>query len=254
MSNVDTANWLKEIGDTLLIASVPSDLITDPVKTVKRKVTNPIKPVTAEKNNVALLARELAQRAASLAELKQVLESFDGCDLKKTANKTVFGDGNPESKIMVIGEAPGADEDREGLPFVGASGKLLDQMFSSIGLTRANYFITNIIPWRPPGNRDPTIEEREICMPFVERRIELIQPRVIVMIGGVSAKSLLNVTTGVTNLRGKWHPYKTPDAGTEVEAYAIYHPSYLLRSPGQKRVAWKDLLNLKMRLQELKLL
>jgi uracil-DNA glycosylase family 4 len=178
------------------------------------------------------------------------MEDFDGCELKKVANKMVFGDGNPESKIMVIGEAPGADEDREGIPFVGASGKLLDQMLSSIGLTRTNYYITNIIPWRPPGNRDPTPEEREICMPFVERRIELIQPKVIVMVGGVAAKSLLGVATGITGMRGQWHTYKTPVMNTTVDAFAIYHPSYLLRSPGQKRVVWKDLLLLKQKLME----
>jgi uracil-DNA glycosylase len=208
------------------------------------------KTVSSSTVQIASSVREMLKQVNSLAELKQLMENFDGCELKKTANKMVFGDGNPESKIMLIGEAPGADEDKIGLPFVGPSGKLLDQMFSCIGLTRANYYITNIIPWRPPGNRDPTAEEREICLPFVERRIELIQPKVIVMVGGVAAKSLLNIATGITGIRGQWQPYKTPGMTNTIDTFAIYHPSYLLRSPGQKRVVWKDLLILKQKLQE----
>ena len=250
MSNLQIADWLKEIGDELLISSTPTNLILEPVKTLKKskKVI-----LAAPQNNQVANTQALLQQVNSLAELKVKLENFEGCELKKTAHKTVFGDGNPESKIMVIGEAPGADEDREGIPFVGASGKLLDQMFSAIGLTRANYFITNIIPWRPPGNREPTMDERLTCMPFVERMIELIDPQVIIMVGGVSAKSLLGVTTGVTNLRGNWHTYKTAHSEKDYQAYAIYHPSYLLRSPGQKRTAWKDFLHLKQKIKSLNL-
>lgn len=248
MSKQGLVSWLSEIGDDIMTGSLPTDLIKDPIQTLRKKKTDSMPP------NQADSIRELVRGANTLAELQQMLERFDGCELKKTANRTVFGDGNPESKIMLIGEAPGADEDREGLPFVGASGKLLDQMFQHIGLTRANYYITNIIPWRPPGNRNPTQEEIEMCMPFVERRIELIQPKVIVMIGGVSAKSILNVTTGITSIRGHWYGYKTPSMDEKLEAYAVYHPSYLLRSPGQKRVVWHDLLVLKQKLAALGLI
>lgn len=250
MSNFAVVEWLKEIGDDLLTSSKPTQLIEEPVQSMKKK-SKPALVAPAKSSVNGAVIRDLVKGANSLAELRQMLEKFEGCELKKTANKMVFGDGNPESKIMFIGEAPGADEDREGLPFVGASGKLLDQMLACIGLNRSNYYITNIIPWRPPGNRNPTAEEVEMCMPFVERRIELIQPKIIVMVGGVSAKSLLNVVTGITALRGKCHPYQTASMKTPVEAYAIYHPSYLLRSPGQKRVVWKDLLLLKQKLIEL---
>ncbi len=250
MSKIALVKWLKEIGDDVLTASNPSQLIDEPVQTLKKKpVVTGAQP--AQKDVQVSAVRELVQRAQSLADLRQIMENFDGCDLKKVANKMVFGDGNPESKIMLIGEAPGADEDREGLPFVGVSGKLLDQMLACIGLNRSNYYITNIIPWRPPGNRNPTPEEIAMCMPFVERRIELIQPAVIVMIGGVAAKSLMNVATGITGLRGSWHEYKTPGGTASVQSFAIYHPSYLLRSPGQKRVAWHDMLVLKQKLVEL---
>lgn len=250
MSKFSVVHWLKEIGDDIVTGTKPSNLIEEPVQTLKKKPASQ----QIQKSTQTSGVRELVQRAQSLAELRQMLEGFDGCELKKTANKMVFGDGNPESKIMLIGEAPGADEDREGLPFVGASGKLLDQMLACIGLNRTNYYITNIIPWRPPGNRNPTMEEIEMCMPFVERRIELIQPKIIVMVGGVAAKSMMNVVTGITALRGKWHDYKTPTMTDPVQAFAIYHPSYLLRSPGQKRVAWNDLLLLKQKLVELGLL
>lgn len=253
MSKVAIVSWLKEIGDDLLVGSSPSDMIAEPVQNLKRK--KPVTAVkTASKPKTSNSSRELAQKAKSLVELKELMEQFDGCELKKVANKMVFGDGNPESKIMLIGEAPGADEDKAGLPFVGPSGKLLDQIFTSIGLSRDNYYITNIIPWRPPGNRDPTPEEREICMPFVERRIELIQPKVIIMIGGVAAKSLLNVTTGITASRGQWHNYKTENMNETIQAFAIYHPSYLLRSPGQKKIVWKDMLSLKLKLKQMGLI
>jgi uracil-DNA glycosylase len=253
MSSLAIVEWLKEVGDDLLTASCPSHLINQPVQTLKRAKSIPVK-ASETKHSTVNANGELVKGAKSLAELRHLMEKFDACDLKKMANKMVFGDGNPESKIMLIGEAPGADEDREGLPFVGASGKLLDQMLACIGLTRANYYITNIIPWRPPGNRNPTQEEIEMCMPFVERHIELIQPKVIVMIGGVAAKSILNVTTGITGIRGHWHGYKTTSMTDTLQAYAIYHPSYLLRSPGQKRIAWHDLLVLKQKLQELGLI
>lgn len=247
-----TIHWLKEIGDDIPTAIEPTNLIAEPV--LARKKSTPSKPYAAKSKPADTVLLENIEQASSLDELKKVLESFTGCELKKTAKNTVFGDGNPESKIMLIGEAPGAEEDQQGLPFVGASGKLLDQMMKCIGLDRTKYYITNIIPWRPPGNRNPTPDEIRLCLPFVEKRIELIKPSIIVMVGGVSAKSLLNTDVGIMRLRGQWQPYQIPSGKHSCEGLAIYHPSYLLRSPGQKRHAWQDILKLKHKLLELKLL
>lgn len=239
--------WLKEIGDDIPIANEVTNLIENPVQPRKKTMIQKVFHIVSKKETTT---RDLAQQAQSLNELKKIIENFEGCELSKLAKNVVFGDGNPQSKIMLIGEAPGAEEDIQGLPFVGASGKLLDQMLKFIGLDRTKFYITNIIPWRPPGNRNPTSEEIAMCLPFVERRIELIQPKIIVMVGGVSAKSLLNTSTGITRIRGNWHQYQTPNQDKPIEAFAIYHPSYLLRSPGQKRVVWHDLLLLKKKLEE----
>jgi uracil-DNA glycosylase family 4 len=168
--------------------------------------------------------------------------------LKKTAINTVFSDGNPKAKVMVIGEAPGADEDRQGLPFVGLSGKLLDRMFASIGLDRTTIYITNIIPWRPPGNRQPTPSETNLCLPFVERHIELVSPEFLVLVGGTAAKSILQSTEGIMKLRGRWLSYQTSTMQKPIKTLATFHPAYLLRAPGQKRLAWLDLLMLKQAL------
>lgn len=192
-----------------------------------------------------------ASAATTLAELRAALEAFEGCSLKSTAKNTVFADGNPESRLMVIGEAPGGDEDRQGLPFVGVSGKLLDKMLESIGYTRETFYITNVVPWRPPGNRKPTPEEVALCTPFLERHVALIKPEVILMVGGLSAKTLLNRAEGITRLRGKWENVETPGLDTPVPAIATFHPAYLLRSPQQKRLAWRDLLAVKQKLDSL---
>jgi uracil-DNA glycosylase len=194
-------------------------------------------------------ATHLAQAAHSVAELKAVVESYTGCGLKQFASRTVFADGNPEARVMFIGEAPGADEDRQGLPFVGVSGKLLDRMLASIGLNRAtNAYITNVVFWRPPGNRAPTDEEIAACLPFVVRHIELVDPAVLVFVGGLSAKTLLAKAIGITKLRGHWHEYESPGLPRPVPAMALFHPAYLLRSPQQKRLAWRDLLAIKQKL------
>lgn len=193
-------------------------------------------------------ARELARTAATLAELETVVREFNGCPLKATATKTVFGDGNPNAAVMFIGEAPGADEDRQGKPFVGVSGQLLDRMLAFIGLDRGKFWITNILPWRPPGNRNPTAAEITLCLPFVERQIELIRPRVLVFVGGTSAKALTGSTDGIIRTRGRWLEYRQADSMQSIPAIAIYHPAYLLRQPAQKRDAWRDLLMLKARL------
>lgn len=191
----------------------------------------------------------LAQAADSVAALRQALLGFDGCALAKTATNLVLCDGNPEAAVMFVGEAPGAEEDRQGLPFVGASGKLLDRMLASIGLDRTRAFISNTVFWRPPGNRTPTTQEMAICMPFLERLIELVGPRFLVTLGGPAAKSVLAESAGVSKLRGRWFSYSTPRLPRPIPATALYHPAYLLRSPAQKRDTWRDLLALKKRLE-----
>lgn len=195
-------------------------------------------------------ARDAARSAPTLEALKATIEGFDGCALKITATNTVFADGIPGADVMVVGEAPGADEDRQGKPFVGLSGQLLDRMLASIGLSRTDsVYISNILPWRPPGNRQPTPAEIAVCMPFIARHIELAAPKVLVLAGGTSAKALLGRKEGITRLRGTWADWQRPDGAGTIPALATYHPAYLLRSPAQKANAWKDLLALKRRLQ-----
>ena len=196
-------------------------------------------------------ARELAAAARTIDELRAALAAFDGCPLKETATNLVFGDGNPRADLMLIGEAPGADEDRQGKPFVGVSGQLLDRMMAWIGLDRTRFYITNILYWRPPGNRQPTAAEVAACLPFVERHIELVDPKLLMLVGGSSAKTLLGRTEGIMRLRGQWFQYQSPRMARPIPATAIFHPAYLLRSPAQKREAWRDLLALKQRLQSL---
>ena len=187
-----------------------------------------------------MAAREAAKRAASLEELRHMLAAFEGCALRSTATQLVFADGNPQAKVMFVGEAPGRDEDIEGLPFVGRSGKLLDRMMAAIGLDRTSVYIANIIPWRPPGNRTPTPQESQICLPFILRQIELADPDVLVCLGGPAAQALIGVKEGIMRTRGRWFSYHT---GTrEIRVIATLHPAYLLRQPLQKRLAWRDFL------------
>ena len=193
-------------------------------------------------------AWDIASQCASIAELEEAVRAFDGCPLKQTATNTVFADGNPDAKIMFIGEAPGADEDRQGTPFVGVNGQLFDKMAASIGLDRTNIYITNIVFWRPPGNRNPSTGEIAVCLPFVERHIELAGPDILVPLGGPAAKTLLGVRQGITRLRGKWHPYQTSNMAAPIDALPFFHPAYLLRSPAHKRESWLDLLAIKDRL------
>jgi DNA polymerase len=185
-------------------------------------------------------ARAQARAAASLDELRRILAGFDGCELKRHAKQLVFADGNPQARVMFVGEAPGRDEDIEGLPFVGRSGKLLDLMLKAIGLDRTTAYIANVIPWRPPGNRTPTPQETQICLPFIQRQIELVDPEVLVCLGGPSSQTLLGFTDGIMKSRGRWLAYAT---GTrEIRAIATLHPAYLLRQPLHKRLAWRDFL------------
>lgn len=196
----------------------------------------------------AARARELARSASSLEELRGLLDSFDGCNLKFTAKQMVFSDGNPQAPIMFIGEAPGRDEDLEGRPFVGRSGQLLDRMLAAIGLDRDSAYIANVIPWRPPGNRDPSPLETEICRPFIERQIELAAPKVLVTLGNPSAKVILQAKEGIMRIRGSWKVHQTP-SGMEIPAMPTLHPAYLLRNPAHKKLAWRDFLEIKARLK-----
>ena len=193
-------------------------------------------------------AREAARTAPTLEALRQLLETFDGCALKHTATRLVFADGNPQARVMFVGEAPGRDEDIEGLPFVGRSGKLLDRMIAAIGLDRSKVYIANVIPWRPPGNRTPTPQETQICLPFIQRQIELANPDVLVTLGNPSTQALLQTREGIMRTRGKWMDY---DTGTRtIRAIATFHPAYLLRSPAYKRMSWQDLRAIAKALQE----
>ncbi|MBV1887458.1 MAG: uracil-DNA glycosylase [Parvibaculaceae bacterium] len=191
-------------------------------------------------------ARHIAAQCDTLEALKEALDGFTACPLKQTAKNLVFGDGNPQAKLMLIGDVPGRDEDLQGLPFVGNVGDLLDRMLASIGLDRTSTYLTNLLPWRPPGNRTPTAAELAMCQPFIERHIELIAPEYIVFLGGVSAKQLLDVTQSIMRLRGKWATYAVGD--TEVPALPTFHPGYLMRQPSHKRLAWRDLLLLQEKL------
>jgi DNA polymerase len=194
----------------------------------------------------AMAAREAAKSAQSLDDLRAILEKFDGCALKATATRLVFADGNPKARVMFVGEAPGRDEDIEGLPFVGRSGKLLDRMLAAIGLDRTSVYIANIVPWRPPGNRTPTPQESQICLPFTLRQIELVDPDILVCLGGPSAQTLLGIKDGITKTRGRWFTFNS--GNREIRAMPTFHPAFLLRSPLQKRFAWRDLLAIKREL------
>ncbi len=188
----------------------------------------------------------------TLDELKRIMLSFTGCTLKTTAMNTVFGAGIPNSKVMLVGEAPGADEDRIGLPFVGLSGKLLDKMLASIGLSREeNVYISNILPWRPPGNRTPTSAEVALCLPFIRKHIELINPDILVLLGGSAATAILETAGSVSRMRGRWLEYTVAETGKNIDTLVTFHPAFLLRSASQKRTAWKDMLTLKQKLNTL---
>jgi DNA polymerase len=196
-------------------------------------------------------ARALSERCATIAELEAAVQAFDGCALKRTAKHTVFADGVPGAPVMVVGEAPGADEDRLGKPFVGVSGQLLDRMFEAIGMSRQrDLYITNILFWRPPGNRTPTVAEQAMCLAFTRRHIELARPKVLVLAGGVAAKAILDTTEGIMRLRGKWTTYRLTD-GSEIPTLPTFHPAYLLRTPASKRQSWWDLLAIDKKLTEL---
>jgi DNA polymerase len=207
-----------------------------------------VRPIVPASNEIAS-ARKLAEAATTLAELEAAVASFEGCALRKTATHTVFADGTPQAPVMVIGEAPGADEDRMGKPFVGRSGQLLDRMLAAIGLDRQrNAYITNILFWRPPGNRKPTEAEIALCLPFVWRHIALGKPRIVLLSGGTATSAMLGRVEGITKLRGKWFDLAVPGLDSPVPALTTYHPSFLLRTPARKNESWRDFLELQSKL------
>ena len=254
-TRIAALRWLAEAGADEAVLTEPRDRFAAkpeprpvPRRTAPPKPRGASVPMALESPSAATeSARALAEACGTLDELREAMAGFDGCALRHTAKNLVFGDGNPGGRVMFVGEAPGADEDREGLPFVGVSGKLLDRMIAAIGLDRGSAYITNILPWRPPGNRKPDAAEVTICLPFIKRHIELAGPEVLVLVGGTAASTLLDRREGITRLRGRWLNYQL-GAG-EIPALPIYHPAYLLRQPALKRQAWQDLLALKHRLE-----
>lgn len=225
------------------VAATPA--ATQPPGTTRGTRTDPSE---VDNNQQVRSAVELAGQATTLDELRAALEAFDGCALKKTATNLVFFDGNPNAEVIFIGEAPGAEEDRHGVPFVGPSGMLLNAMLASIGLARENVLISNTVFWRPPGNRTPTTQEAAVCKPFIERLIEIVDPKVLVCVGAPSAHTLLGQTQGISRMRGKWFTFQTPRLSHPLDATALFHPAYLLRTPNKKRDAWHDMRMIKRKL------
>ena len=251
----DLLDFYIEAGADALVGEKPVDRFAtaDAVLPVRAPIAATVRaePATSTASPVAppapdeatMAARDAAKRVATLDELRAVLDRFEGCALKATATQLVFADGNPQARLMFVGEAPGRDEDIEGLPFVGRSGKLLDRMLAAIGLDRTSVYIANIVPWRPPGNRTPTPQESQICLPFISRQIELADPDILVCLGGPSAQTLLGIKEGITKTRGRWFTFNT--GKREIRAMPTFHPAFLLRSPLQKRFAWRDFLAIK---------
>jgi len=246
--------WYVEAGADEAIGNVPLDRFapaqaaappSSPAIVVPNRVTAPV--VVAGAGS----AKELADAASDLAALEAAVRSFDGCALKQTAMNTVFADGNPTASLVVVGEAPGADEDRIGRPFVGRAGQLLDRMLGAIGIDRDSAYIMNVLYWRPPGNRKPTPPEIATCLPFVQRQIALVAPKVVLLAGGTAVSALLG-QEGITRLRGRWFELALPGLASSVPTLATFHPSYLLRTAQSKKDAWKDLLSLQSKLEELR--
>jgi len=231
-------------------ASVPT-AAPPPPPAAPAVVAAPPKALTESLAEAAQSARQLAAGAESVAALAALVATFDGCGLKRTATNTVFADGNSAAPVMIIGEGPGADEDRIGRPFVGRAGQLLDRMLAAIQMDRESVHITNVVYWRPPGNRTPTTAEIASCLPFVLRHIALVHPKILVLAGGTAANALLPGGQGITRLRGRWFDLEIPGLTEPVPTLPMFHPSFLLRTPERKREAWRDLLALRARFDEL---
>jgi len=247
MDSLEALRWQWEMGATDFIAATPRDWMW--VEESKKQDSK----MQEKQESLAILPFAPHQLVplsgiTDLEALRAALQNFDGLEIKKSATQMVFGDGVPNPRVVVIGEAPGADEDRIGRPFVGAAGKLLDKMLAAINLSRAtNSYITNVINWRPPGNRQPTPQEIALSLPYLQKHIELLAPEFLLVVGGTSTKALFNIEQGITRARGQWMDYMLPD-GKVVPALITFHPAYLLRSPAQKALAWRDLLALQSRL------
>ena len=264
MSPLDALRWHLEMGLDEVVDELPVD------RYATAQQPHPATPATApaiqppqdmpqaeprQASGQALAPAEGARDAIAVAagaqtidELRESLEGFEGCALKFTATNTVFADGDPSSDLMLIGEAPGVDEDRQGLPFVGASGQLLNRMLAALGRDRDTVYISNILFWRPPGNRSPTDAETAACLPFVQRHIELAKPKILVFLGGSSAKTMLSRKEGIMRLRGKWFDYTSDGLDAPIPAMPTFHPAFLLRQSAQKREAWRDFLSIQEKL------
>lgn len=254
MINEQSLEWYITSGVTETIGEVPLNRF-DSIQEkslLKTPINNPLMPSKPDlPDNLLLDASQKAQQTTTLIELKEALESFNGCSLKNMAKNTVFGEGVASPDVMFIGEAPGADEDQLGRPFVGLSGQLLDKIMNAVGLSREkNVYISNILPWRPPGNRSPSLTEITLCLPFIKRHIELISPKILVLVGGVSTSSLLERQTPISQIRGIWQTYTTSE-GKTIPTLPIFHPAFLLRTPAQKKAAWHDMLLIKEKLKNM---
>lgn len=241
-------------GDTAINElSTPQKSDTAPkVRIPETESPRPATSLLAQNSNGAYNnAREICLKAQTLDDLKAMMETFEGCSLKFSANSTVFGYGNPNAELMLIGEAPGASEDMQGEPFIGRSGQLLTKMLQAIGIRREDCFITNVLPWRPPGNRTPTDSEVAVCLPFLKRQIELVNPKCIFLLGGSAANAILNNAVSISKIRGSFIDYTT-DSGTVIPTLAGFHPAYLLKSAHQKAKAWGDFMRLQRKLEDLK--
>lgn len=246
---VETLRWYQELGIDLAVGENAANHYA-PIRSLPPKASPQpsLKPQGASPTPLTDQPKTPPPNLSdckTLEDLRQAIAAFEGCPLKKTATNLVFAAGNPMAKVMLVGEAPGADEDRQGVPFVGVSGQLLDRILATIGLDRTSVYITNILPWRPPGNRQPTPQEIAACKPFVEKHIALISPKLLVLVGGVAMKTLYNTNDGIMRLRGTWQTYSSPYLKEPIKAIATYHPSFLLRSPGQKAQSWQDMLMIK---------
>jgi DNA polymerase len=262
MDDLTALRFLVELGADEAIGDTPLDRFAAPSPPpVPERKAPPVRAVPAPPPappiaapvpaaQAVVSARDAAARAQDLDEIRAALAAFDGCPLKATATNLVFSDGVPGAPVMIVGEAPGADEDRLGKPFVGVSGQLLDRMLGFVGLDRkTNVYIANVIPWRPPANRTPTAAEIAACEPFIRRQIELARPKVLLFVGNISTKTLLGTTEGIIKMRGKWRDYTSPGLPAPIPALPIFDPAYLLRTPSQKRESWRDLLSLAAKLR-----
>ena len=255
-AGVAALRWLVEMGADEAVEETarrrvapPAEASPTPPRRPPAQAARPPPPVDIAPTGALIEeARTIAAQCPDVAALAEAVAAFDGCALKRTAKTTVFADGNPHADLMLVGEAPGAEEDRRGLPFVGPAGRLLDRMLAAIGRDRSSARISNILFWRPPGNRNPSSEEIALCRPFVDRHVALVRPRVLVCVGGIAAKSLLGQSAGITRLRGRWYRFSPGEGAGEIDATALFHPAYLLRQPSHKRQAWHDLLSIRDRL------